>query len=391
MRQRATGLAMFGVLLGSYVINAMDRQVFPLVASDVRRAFGLGIAETGLMATILMLGMALAGMPTAWLLGRLSRKRVLLLGIAIFSAGTALSGTAGSFGTMLAWRALTGIGEAMQLTVIIAVAANYFAGNRATAIGSVNVAFGLGNVLGPLAGGMLLAAYGSWRTPLFVFGAIGIPAMLAVAVLVRSRLTEAMAPPAAIGAASGAASLWNRNTIVLTLLSAICGLLIYGYLGLYPTYLREQLHYAPAAAGAVMGVYGMGVMAAIAGGWLGDRLQPRTVLVPAFVLTALLGAALFHGPADQATQAAISFGWGLVLSGVVFPNLSACHVKAVQGALSARATGLFVTSIYGAGAIAGLMLGSLVSGFGWTVAADLQFVALSLVAAGLAATLKPIS
>src|SRR5436189_217560 len=36
----AVRVLVFGVLLGSYVINAMDRQLFPLVAPDVRREYG---------------------------------------------------------------------------------------------------------------------------------------------------------------------------------------------------------------------------------------------------------------------------------------------------------------------------------------------------------------
>ena len=37
----------------------------------------------------------------------------------------------------------------------------------------------------------------------------------------------------------------NRNTLLLTALSVLAGLVIYGYLGLYPTYLREVLKYSP--------------------------------------------------------------------------------------------------------------------------------------------------
>jgi len=37
--------AMFAVLLASYVINAMDRQLFPLLASDVRQEYGFSLAK----------------------------------------------------------------------------------------------------------------------------------------------------------------------------------------------------------------------------------------------------------------------------------------------------------------------------------------------------------
>ena len=38
------GIVMFGVLLASYAINAMDRQLFPLLAPEVRRQYGFSLA-----------------------------------------------------------------------------------------------------------------------------------------------------------------------------------------------------------------------------------------------------------------------------------------------------------------------------------------------------------
>ena len=85
----SSGLAllMFGVLLASYVMNAMDRQLFPLLAPDVRREYGFSLADIGLVSTVFTLGMAVAGLPTGFLLARYSRKTVLQSGVAIFSAG----------------------------------------------------------------------------------------------------------------------------------------------------------------------------------------------------------------------------------------------------------------------------------------------------------------
>src|SRR3546814_11880706 len=59
----------------------------------------------------------------------------------------------------------------------------------------------------------------------------------------------------------GATSLWNRNTVVLTLLSAICGMSLYGFVGMYPTFLRESLQYSPPSAGFVMSFFGLGALA----------------------------------------------------------------------------------------------------------------------------------
>ena len=130
----------------------MDRQLFPLVAPEVRREYGFSLAGVGLLSTVFTLGMAVAGLPTGYLLARLSRKAVLQTGIALFSAGTVLTVTSRGFADMLAYRTVTGIGEAMQLTVLVAIAAHYFARYRGAAIGAVNFSFALGAIVG-LSGG----------------------------------------------------------------------------------------------------------------------------------------------------------------------------------------------------------------------------------------------
>src|ERR1700694_5772757 len=163
---RAAAIAMYGVLLLAYSVNAADRQLFPLLAHDVRVQYGFSLSDTGLLTTIFTLGLAMAGLPTGFLLARFARKTVLLLGIGIFSTGTALIVFSTGFSDMLMYLAATGIGEAMQLTVMIAIAANYFVGYRAAAIGSMNVFFGLGAFTGPILGGVLLTSYRNWHVPI---------------------------------------------------------------------------------------------------------------------------------------------------------------------------------------------------------------------------------
>ena len=244
------GVVMFGVLLGSYVVNAMDRQLFPLVAPDVRREYGFSLAGVGLLSTVFTLGMAVAGVPAGFLLARFSRKAVLQTGIALFSAGTALTVVSRGFADMLVYRTITGIGEAMQLTVLLAIAANYFASYRAAALGAVNFSFAIGAIVGPMLGGALLSAYGSWQVPMVVFGALGFVAMAAIAAGVDRHRPSATGPLSRMTNDGGAATLVNRNTILLTVMSLLGGLVIYGYLGLYPTFLREGLGYSPATAGS---------------------------------------------------------------------------------------------------------------------------------------------
>src|SRR5437773_10557341 len=88
---RRAAIAMFGLLLASYVINAMDRQLFPLLVPEVRRQYAFSLSNVGLLSTVFTLGMAVAGLPTSYLLSRCSRKTVMDAGIMLFSACTFLT------------------------------------------------------------------------------------------------------------------------------------------------------------------------------------------------------------------------------------------------------------------------------------------------------------
>ena len=388
MNQRNAAIA-FGVLLASYAINAMDRQLFPLLAPEVRREYGFSLEAIGFLSTVFTLGMAAAGVVTGYLLTRLSRKAVLQIGIAVFSAGTALTVLSSGFFDMLLYRAATGIGEAMQLTVLLAIAGSYFASRRGAAVGAINFFFAVGAIIGPIVGGLLISAYQSWRVPMVVYGLIGFAAMVLVAIAVKPWFSEAHDAPGDVIDRGGAVTLLNRNTVVLTAMSVIGGLVIYGYLGMYPTFLREGLNYSPATAGTVMSIYGLGALGSIGGGWLGDRFSPRVVLGGTFLGAAALGYLLFNGSPRFAMQSSLSFMWGVVVSGILYVNLAAYQVKALDVSLAGRGSAIFVTSLYASAGVAGYLMGWIAGRAGWVTAGDIQLSLTSLTGAALALTLRP--
>ena len=379
------------ILLGCYVVNAMDRQLFPLLLPEVRREYNFDLAGGGLMSTVFTIGMALAGLPTGYLMSRYARKSVAQIGIFLFSAATIVTVFAAGFTDMLVYRAFTGIGEAMQVTALLVIVSNYFAPYRAVGIGAVNGAYGVGAVLGPLIGAAMLSAYGTWRAPMIGFGIIGFAVMALAALFVPRTIGEAnVASDTKISAAiGGAGKLNNRNTGLLVLLSCIAGLAAFGFLGMYPTYLREQLHFTPADTGKVMSIYGLGALASVGGGLLGDRFPMRPVLGLSFLTAAGIGWLLFNGPTDFIAQSVLAFAFGVTFAGAIYVNLAAYHVKAVNSALAGRASGVFVTSFYTAASGAGYAIGWLATKFGWTLAGDLQLCAICLIGLLLVLALKP--
>jgi DHA1 family inner membrane transport protein len=388
---QAIAIAAIAILIASYCVNAMDRTLFPLMLTDVRREYNFGLPQGGLLSTIFTLGMTLAGIPTGYLMSRFSRKTVIQVGILIYSAATIITVIATGFADMLLYRAITGIGEAMQLTALLAVFSSYFSRHRAAGVGLLNYAYAGGAAIGPWLGAKLLVDYGTWRAPMIIYGLIGFAMMVLIAAVVRPHLSEthAAGDGHAASTSGGAPSLQNRNTIVLAVLSVLFGLALYGYLGMYPTFLREQLHYAPPDAGRVMSIYGLGVLVSLISGWLGDRFSPRLVLALSFVVASAVAALLFNGPADFATQAALSFVLGATFSGTIFVNLAACHVKSVTSDLAGRASGLFVTCVYGSATVAGYLIGWIVGLSSWQVAGDTQLAGLCLVGAATALLLRP--
>src|SRR6202789_638544 len=158
-------IAAIAVLIVSYAVNAMDRTLFPLMLTDVRREYGFGLPQAGLMSTFFTLGMTLAGFPTGYLMSRYSRKTVIQVGILIYSAATVITVTAVGFADMLFYRAITGIGEAMQLTALLAVFSSYFSRHRAAGVGLLNYAYAGGAAVGPWLVANLLVDHGPGGAP----------------------------------------------------------------------------------------------------------------------------------------------------------------------------------------------------------------------------------
>jgi len=377
------GIFMFGLLLVSYILMAADRYLFPVLAADIRNTFGFSLSNTGLLSTVFTLGIGVAGLPTGYLLTRYRRKTILLCGIVIFSSATALTTIASGFLSMLVCLAVQGVGMSMLATSLFALAANYFSANRAAAVGSVNVCYGIGGIIGPLFAGILRTGYATWHAPMIFFGGFGLAIAVLIFVFVRPWLSEVQQAKKTMLDAQGAASLMNRNTIILTTLSFLYGLSVYGFLGLYPTFLRENLHYSAADAGTVISFFGIGSLASVFGGWLGDRFSPKTVLSICMLFVAVLGYLFFLPSFGIYAREGLTFCYGVMGSSILYVNLAGYHMKALRRTLSGRGSGMFVSSLYAGAAFGGYLLGSLATSIGWVHASQIQISLLSLIGAGL--------
>jgi DHA1 family inner membrane transport protein len=387
VQKHRAAIAMFLVLLLSYILNAIDRGVFSVVAIDVRDAMSLSLPQVGLASTVFTLGMGLAGIPTGYLLSFMSRKAVVLLGLFIFSLATFLTAYASGLPDLLLYRLISGVGEAMQVTALIAIGASYFYKHRALMTGMVSFAYGIGAFSGPAMTASLLSAYG-WKMPFIVFGLLGVVMMAVVALGVRLWFSESKANEEPANAEQGDhtavgadETIWNARTIMLGLAAVCAGVAASGFGGMYPTYLRGALGYTPQQAGMVMSAVGIGGFAAPLGGWLGDRLGNQRVLMIALPLAALSGGAAFTELQHSVMLHAIVAGvFGIAVLSLLYANLSAIIINSMGPAQAAQTSGLFVASYYIPAAFAGYLLAQLKEVSGWMTAGILQVSGFAMLA-----------
>src|SRR6202162_1780562 len=96
----------------SYFVSVVDRNMLAILAQDVKAELGLTDSQLGLlMGLAFALLYSLCGIPVARLADRTSRKSVIAVSVAVWSAATALCGMATGFGSLFAARVIVGMGE----------------------------------------------------------------------------------------------------------------------------------------------------------------------------------------------------------------------------------------------------------------------------------------
>ena len=377
----------FAVLCLSYLLNAMDRQVFYPLLPEIREEYAFSLDQSGLLATGFTLGLALTGIPAGYLLDRMSRRTIVVVSVVVYSLGTSAIPLAAGFADMAVYRLVSGVGEGVQATAIYAIIGAYFFHRRALAAGFIGLAFGLGVFLGPVIGQALAAAGGTWRAPFYLFGVLGLVMAAVILVTVPRTMSEAVAGRAAAAGAGDfdhvPASPYNRNTLAFGATSAVSGLVFYGFLGLYPTFLREELGFDAGQAALAASLIGFGAMTALPVGWLADRVDQRILMAVGFAGTSLTALLAYQVATGVLAQYVLAFLIGMFASGVLFTNCTTVLQRSVRPEHVGRGAGLFTLTYYVAAAVSGLLFARLVAGLGWSGAGLVQLTLLPVV--GLAA------
>lgn len=373
---RSTGYAvyMLGLLVAVLSLSYADRYLFSILMPAIKAEFGTSDAVLGLIAgpgfivSYILFTLPLARVADLW-----SRRRVLALSAAVWSAATAACGLAGSIGQIAAARVIVGIGEAGAMPPAQSMVSDLFSERRrSSALGILTAAPYIGTVAG-LAGGGALAALVGWREAFLWLALPGVPLALLVWLTGPRR---AIRPAATNVPRSDALAALRRCWSIpsLRLLAVGAGAYnIFGYAGAtwLPSYFMRSHDMTLVEAGVWLGVGAAvgGVAGTVASGILIDRLRvhdirwqlrlPALAFLLSFPMTLLMmmvpgGAAVAGVP----VVALLSVVTGFLAATWFGPSLAA--VSGLVGSADRSQAGAILVVVI---SVIGSLVGPVVVGF----------------------------
>ncbi|MEV7721980.1 DHA2 family efflux MFS transporter permease subunit [Streptomyces sp. NPDC088184] len=366
----------FILVLGTFMAT-LDATIVSVGIDSLADEFGASVAEIQWVTTAYLLAVVAAVPASGWLADRFGGRRTWLVAVGVFLLGSVLCASAWSVTSLIVFRVVQGLGGGLLPATGQALLARVAGpGRTGRVISVVAVVPLLSPVLGPLAGGSILAvAPWPWlflvnlpigviaillarrhvpevppstrRTAFDLRGALLLSPGLAVLVFGLTEVAHGRTLPATVGVSAGLAMLagftvhglrTRRTPLVDPWLFArppfgaaavallVLGASVFGTMFLLPLYFQTGRGMSAWGAGLLLAPQGLG---AAAGSVLVnrtiDRVAPRTLVVTGIGLI-LLGTVPFtqlgHEPPDIAIASALAVrGIGMAMVGAPVMNI----------------------------------------------------------------------
>lgn len=248
------------LLFAVSVLNYLDRYMLSVLVPAIKAELSLSDAEIGFInGFAFSIFFAFAAIPIARVADRMSRRKVIAISFAIWSAATAVCGLCKTFVQLAIARVVVGVGEAGATPTSHAIIADlYPPERRGLALAIYVIGSPVGLLIGFATGGWIADNYG-WRAALFAFG---IPGLILAAVVwailpdpPRGFSEPGRAVPPARPLRDDLAYLWQRHSFRCVCAGAACfALAWFGVMLWLPSFFVRSHNMTVTNVGAWLGV-----------------------------------------------------------------------------------------------------------------------------------------
>lgn len=181
--QPKTGLITIGLLFG-LLLSSLDQTIISTAMPTVVKGLG-GFSQYSWVFTVYML----ASTTTMPIYGKLAdlfgRRKMYMIGLFLFLAGSALCGLAGSMTELIIFRGIQGLGAGALMPISMTIVADiYPPEKRGKFMGLFSAVFALSSIAGPAIGGLIVEHW-SWNWIFYVNLPIGSAALLLIAAALK--------------------------------------------------------------------------------------------------------------------------------------------------------------------------------------------------------------
>ncbi len=372
-------LVVAGVVVLGAIMSILDITVVSVGLQTFQREFSATSAQVAWTMTGYTLALASVIPLTGWAADRFGTKRLYLLAVGLFTAGSVLCATASSLEMLVLFRVLQGLGGGMLMPLGMTILTRAAGPER---IGRVMAVLGipmlLGPIFGPILGGWLIDA-ASWHWIFLINLPIGLLALVYAAVVLPEDHVEPsesfdwlgmvlLSPglalflygvssipetgtawaakvlvPAVLGLALVVAFVpWalaarnrhplvdlrlfvNRNLTVAVIAMSLFAMAFFGASLLFPLYFQEVRGETALHAGLLLAPQGVGAMLTMpAAGILADRIGPGKIVLAGIVVITVGMAMVTQVDADTSYTFLLGslFVMGLGMGGTMMPIMT---------------------------------------------------------------------
>ena len=264
----------------AYFLNQADRQVFNTVLPHIQEYLGATDATMGLISTCFNIFFACTVPFAGYFADRLSRSKIIIFSVALFSVATMFTGYASTVVLMILMRSIaTGVGEAIFGPTYPAIIAEYHDGStRARAMSIHQTAYYIGVIASGFLAGLIADKMG-WQYSFLIFGAAGV--LFTFVLLLRLR-DKSPAQQKTETTQSAKPSFFEAMAAIFKVPTAVCMIFVFtslifvltGYLTWMPKCLMETFNLSAASAGfnSMFWTHAAAFVGVLVAGSLSDKL-----------------------------------------------------------------------------------------------------------------------